>query len=82
MDEARVTVSAGGRTVTLRLGWDRTLAEVMTRAREELGLPGEDWELTCSDGTTMTNKLERTLDELRERRICPRREYELRPVRG
>jgi hypothetical protein len=82
MDEARVTVSAGGRTVTLRLAWDRTLAQLMTRAREELGLAGEDWELACSDGTTMTNKLERTLDELRERRICPRREFELKAVRG
>jgi hypothetical protein len=35
-----------------------------------------------SDGTTMTNKLERTLDQLREQRICPSREFELRAVRG
>jgi hypothetical protein len=78
MDEARVTVTAGHDSASLRLGWDTSLAEMKTRACEELGLGDEGWELQCEDGTTMMNKLERTLGELRDRRICPRREFELR----
>ena len=50
----------------------------MARAREELALDGDGWEPFCADGTTMLNKLGRSLGELRERRICPRLEFELR----
>ena len=71
-------VTAGGDTASLDLPWDSTIGEVMSKARAELALVGEGWEPYCADGTTMHNKLERTLAELRERRICPRLEFELR----
>ena len=75
---AKITVSAGDRRAGLELPWDTTVSEVMRRARIELSLDGDEWELCCADGTTMQNKLERTLGELRDRRICPRLEFELR----
>ncbi len=75
---ARLTVAAEGRVESLELPWEATLQEVLTRAREALGVSGAEVELYCADGTTMANKLERTLGELREQRQCPRREFELR----
>lgn len=77
---ARVTVTAGGGSAVLELAWEAPVAEVLSRAKEELALEGDGWELCCADGTTMLNKLRRTLGELRDRRICPRLEFELRPV--
>ena len=73
-------MSAGGSNALLELPWEAAVEDVLARAREELGLEGEAWELYCSDGTTMLNKLQRTLGELRDRRICPRLEFELRPL--
>ena len=71
-------VTSGGEAAVLDLPWESTVGEVMSRAREELALDGEGWEPYCADGTTMRNKLERTLAELRERTMCPRLEFELR----
>ncbi len=76
--KAKVTVSADGRSAALELPWEAAVAEVLTRAQAELELAGDQWELYCADGTTMQNKLTRTLAELRDRRICPRLEFELR----
>lgn len=73
-----MTVSAGGAAAVLDVPWESTVGEMMSRARRELALEGEGWEPYCADGTTMHNKLERTLADLRERRICPRLEFELR----
>ncbi len=77
---ARVKVSEGARTALIDLGWDDAVAEILARGRLELALEGDAWELYCEDGTTMQNKLTRSLGELRDRRICPRLEFELRPV--
>ena len=78
---ARVAVASGGRTETLELPWETSLQEVLTQAREALAVSAaSDVELYCADGTVMGNKLQRTLGELRERRMCPRLEFELRPV--
>jgi hypothetical protein len=76
--QARVTVAAAGEVAVLELPWEATVEEVMSRAREKLALEGDGWEPYCGDGTTLHNKLERTLGELHERRICPRLEFELR----
>ncbi len=76
--QARVAVTAGGPAAVLELPWESAVAEILTQAVAQLGLEG-DWQLYCEDGTTMMNKLHRTLDELRARRICPRLEFELRP---
>ena len=77
--EARVQVRAGSESASLELPWECSLAEMVARAREALPRAGADWEPFCEDGTTLSNKLQRTLAELRERRICPRLEFELRP---
>lgn len=77
-DHARVRVSAEARSEVLELGWETTLADLRTRACEALALDGSGLALYCADGTTMENKLQRTLAELRERRMCPRLEFELR----
>ena len=78
-DDALVTVSGPSTSVELRLAWSATLGEVYKQARSRLDLsdPG-DYELSCADGVTMMNKLERTLQELRDRRICPKREFVIR----
>lgn len=77
--KAKVTVSAGGKDTVLELPWEAALGDALTQARAELGIDVDQWELFCGDGTTMQNKLTRTLGELRDRRICPRLEFELRP---
>ena len=79
-DDARVTVSGPSDSVELRLPWSATVGEVHEQARSQLDLPGPgDYEISCADGVTMMNKLERTLQELRDRRICPKREFVIRP---
>ena len=79
---ARVVVAGAGRREVLELPWEATLQEVLTRAREALGVGGLEVELWCEDGTTLGNKLHRTLGELRDRRLCPRLEFELRGAAG
>lgn len=81
-DDARVLVSGPSGSAELRLHWSTTVGELFDQARSQLGLEGRgDHELWCTDGVTMMNKLERTLQELRDRRICPRREFAIRQIR-
>ena len=78
-DDAQVQVSGPSGSVELRLPWSATVGEVHGQACSQLELPGSgDYEIWCADGVTMMNKLERTLQELRDRRICPKREFVIR----
>lgn len=76
-DEVRVKVSTPAGTVELTVPWSTTVGELFAKVGNHAD-PG-DYEFACGDGVTMMNKLERTLEELRDRRICPKREFVLRP---
>jgi len=79
-DEAHVAVSGPAGSVQLSLPWTSRVGELFEEARSQLGLgDAGGYELWCADGVTMMNKLERTLQELRDRRICPKREFAIRP---
>ncbi len=77
-DDARVLVDSPGGAFELIMPWSATVGELFQQARTAAG--AGDYELACKDGITMMNKLERTLQELRDRRICPKREFVLRPA--
>ena len=79
-DEAHVMVTGPSGSAQLDLPWTSSVGELFEQAcsRLELGDMG-GYELSCADGVTMMNKLERSLQELRERRICPKREFAIRP---
>ena len=80
-DEAHVVVSGPSASVELVLPWTSSVGELFEQARSQLELgDAGGYELLCADGVTMMNKLERTLQELRDRRICPKREFVLRPT--
>jgi hypothetical protein len=82
-DLARISVSWGGETTEFALAWETTLGEVERLASEALGINALiGIELWCVDGTCMFGKLDRTLGEIRERLICPRRTFEFRPIRS
>jgi len=75
-DVARVVVSGPFGAAELTLPWSTTVGELFEQARSQLGLDGSsDYEFSCADGVTMMNKLGRTLQELRDRRICPTRRF-------
>ena len=74
-DEARILVESPTGAIELTVPWTTTVGELLDQARARAG--AGDFEFACSDGVTMTNKLERTLQELRDRRICPKREFVL-----
>ncbi|MHB8324444.1 MAG: hypothetical protein ACYDEA_05280 [Candidatus Dormibacteria bacterium] len=79
LDLARLTVTAAGESRELRMPWGTTVGEVEKAAAEAFGIvaaPG--LELWCADGTSLSNKLERTLGEFKQRRICPKRVFEFR----
>ena len=79
-DQAHVTVNGPAGSAQLDLPWSSTLGQLFEEARSQLGLDdARDYELWCADGVTMMNKLERTLQELRDRRICPTREFAIKP---
>lgn len=81
-DDAQVMVSGPSGSTELRLPWSTTVGQLFEQARSQLGLTNtSDYELSCADGVTMMNKLERTLQELRDRRICPTREFAVRQIR-
>lgn len=75
-DEALVRISSPDGVYELTLPWSTTIAVLFEQARARAG--AGDYEFVCADGVTMMNKLERTLQELRDRRICPKREFVLR----
>jgi hypothetical protein len=78
-DEAHVLVSGPSGSAQLHLPWSSTVGELFEQARSQLGLrDAVGYELWCADGVTMMNKLERSLQELRDRRICPKREFAIR----
>jgi hypothetical protein len=74
--DAHILVSGPSGEAELTLPWSTTIGALFEQARSQLRLnaPG-DYEFSCSDGVTMMNKLERTLHELRDRRICPTRRF-------
>lgn len=74
--DAHVVVSGPSGAAELTLPWSTTVGELFAQARSLLGLESSgDCEFSCADGVTMMNKLERTLQELRDRRICPTRRF-------
>ncbi len=73
---ARVVVATPSGELELTMPWSATVGELLEQAQTRAG--GGQYELACADGVTMMNKLERTLQELRDRRICPKREFVLR----
>ena len=75
-DDAHVFVTGPSGDFELTLPWSSTVGELLEQAEARAG--AGDYELACADGVTMMNKLERTLQELRDRRICPKREFLLR----
>jgi hypothetical protein len=79
-DEAHIQVSGPSGSAQLQVPWSTTVGELFEQARSQLALSDTGgYELWCADGVTMMNKLERSLQELRDRRICPRREFAIRP---
>ena len=77
---AHVLVSGPAGAAEIEVPWSTTLGELFEQSRSRLGLAGGDYEFECADGVTMMNKLERTLQELRDRRICPKREFAIRQL--
>ena len=78
-DAATVTVLAAGERRQFSLPWETTVGDLERLAVETFGLKAEPrLELWCADGTSMSTKMGRTLEELRERLICPQRAFELR----
>lgn len=75
-DDARVQVDSPTGSFELIVPWTMTVGELFKQAQTAAG--AGDYEFACRDGVTMMNKLERTLQELRDRRICPKREFVLR----
>ncbi len=75
-DDARVLVDGPGGTFELIVPWSTTVGQLFQQAQTVAG--AGDYEIACRDGVTMMNKLERTLQELRDRRICAKREFVLR----
>lgn len=75
-DEARVAVDGPTGVFEITVPWTTTVGGLFEQARAHAG--EGDYEFACADGVTMMNKLDRTLQELRDRRICPKREFVLR----
>jgi hypothetical protein len=81
--DAHIVVRGPSGEAELTLPWSTTVGELFEHARSRLGLNGSaDYEFSCADGVTMMNKLERTLQELRDRRICPTRQFAVRAGRN
>lgn len=80
--DARILVSGPSGEAELTLPWSTTVGELFEQARSQLRLTASgDYEFSCADGVTMMNKLERTLQELRDRRICPTRRFAVKAGR-
>ena len=80
--DARILVRGPSGEAELTLPWSTTIGELFEQARSQLGLSASgDYEFSCADGVTMMNKLERTLQELRDRRICPTRSFAVKAGR-
>lgn len=81
-DEAHIAVSGPTGKTELTVPWSTTVGELFGQALSELKLGDGEFELSCADGVTMMNKLERTLQELRDRRICPTRRFAVKAGRN
>lgn len=81
--DAHIVVSGSSGEAELTLPWSTTVGELFEQARVQLGLiRSGEYEFLCADGVTMMNKLERTLQELRDRRICATRRFAIRAERN
>jgi hypothetical protein len=81
--DARVVVTGPSGEAELTLPWSTTVGQLFEQARSQLGLNNSaDYDFSCADGVTMMNKLERTLQELRDRRICPTRRFAVKAGRN
>ena len=79
LDQAHIRVTGAGHSRALTLPWETTIAEVAQRAANALDIATEaGLEWWCADGTSLANKLERTLEDFKERKICPKLEFEFR----
>lgn len=81
--DAHILVRGPSGEAELTLPWSTTVGELFEQARSQLRLNATgDYEFSCSDGISMMNKLERTLEELRDRRICPARRFAVKAGRS
>ncbi|MGA7913046.1 MAG: hypothetical protein WB682_03720 [Candidatus Dormiibacterota bacterium] len=81
-DEAHVAVIGPAGQTELTVPWSTTVGELFGLALSELKLGEGGFELSCADGVTMMNKLERTLQDLRDRRICPTQRFAVKAGRN
>ena len=72
-------VTWAGESREFRMPWGTTVGEVEAVAAGAFDLvPVPGLELWCADGTSLSNKRERTLGDFKQRRICPKLEFEFR----
>ncbi|HUY54032.1 MAG TPA: hypothetical protein VMV23_02610 [Candidatus Nanopelagicaceae bacterium] len=79
LDQAHIRVTWAGHSRALTLPWETTIEAVGQMAAKALDItPEAGLEWWCADGTSLANKLERTLGDFKERKICPKLEFEFR----
>jgi hypothetical protein len=63
--------------------WDTTLQQVWDRGYTELGESRREGdEIQCQEGASLMSYLSLTLEQLRERHICPDRKFAIRSATG
>ena len=63
--------------------WSATVAQVWARAYDELGeARSEGDQFQCADGTSLTQSLNMTLEQLREAKLCKGRKFQIRGPTG
>lgn len=62
-------------TATVKATWDKAYEELKEQPR-----PGETFR--CANGTDLSNRLDTTLEQLRQEGICPDEHFEIRGPSG
>lgn len=62
-------------TATVKVTWDKAYEELKEQPR-----PGETFR--CANGTDLSNRLDTTLEQLRQEGICPDEHFEIRGPSG
>jgi len=63
--------------------WSATVAEVWAKAYDVFGeARGEGDQFQCADGTNLAPYLGRTLEQLRQERVCSARKFQIRGPTG
>jgi hypothetical protein len=65
------------------VAWSTTVAEVWSKAYEVFGEGrGEGDQFQCADGTSLAPHLDKTLQQLREEKLCSARKFQIRGPTG